>query len=446
MTAALLVLLVACEAPETEVYSSTGYVRVAIDTAVEGIAPADVASVRVGNVLALDLRAGDVLNVLIQGAPQPGPARIAVTPVDGEAVLLDAVIEFAPPLDPAFDRVVAFGASLTQGVMDAVATFDGTLDSPALVVARVLGAYMPQPQLVPGLFLPLGLEDVGDAPGCRSPNVVAHITGGMAETLPKLARPDGSGFGYEIGRVDPLITARNVAAGNYQLDDTVHGPDDSEIVQIFLGHLAFDPFGTFGEPPSLTQLDAIEALDPTLIFTTDMLGNDALGTGGNMTSPEQIAADLAILVPRLAATGAHVFLGDMPDVTILPGRIGAPDPNTSANIVLYNEALQAEADRFENVHVVPLFDATAEVATDGLLIGDETLHIGMRGGLLSFDGLHFSATGYGLVAQAFATSISEELGVELPPVNMPSILAASPHSPAAIRAAGREPDDCVPGG
>jgi len=440
-----LVLLVGCVAPEAPL-PSTGYVRVAIDTAAEGIDPADVAEVRVGGILALDLRPGDVLDVLVQGAPEPGPARIAVTPTGGDPVLLDAVVEYAPPLDPAFDRVVGFGASLTQGVMDAVPTFEGTLDSPALALARVLGAYMPQPQLVPGLFETLTLDDVGPAPACESPNVVDHITGGITDTLPRLARPDNSGFGYELGRLDPLLETRNIAAGNYQLDDVVHGPEESEIVQIFLGHLAFDPFGTFGEPPTFTMLDAIEALDPTLIFTTDMMGNDALGTGGDMTPPENIAADLAILVPRLAATGAEVFLGDVPDVTILPGRIGDPNPDTRAGVLAYNEALRAEADRFDNVHVVPLFDATEEVAEDGLEIGDTTLGIGMLEGLLSFDGLHFSAAGYGLVAQAFATEIGAVLGVELPPVNLPAIVEASPHAPAAIREAGREPDDCVPGG
>ena len=439
------VLLGACEA-EDVVLPSTGYVRLAIDTAAEGIDPADVEEVRVGGVLALDPIAGDVLDVLVQGAPEPGVARISVTAAGREPVLLDARIEYAPPVDPAFDRVVGFGASLTQGVMDAVPTFDGTLHSPALALARVLGAYMPQPQLVRGLFDPLTLADVGSAPGCESPNVVAHITGGITDTLPRLARPDSSGFGYEIGRMDPLLEVRNIAAGNYQLDDVVHGPDDSEIVQIFLGHLAFDPFGTFGEPPSFTMLDAVEALEPTLIFTTDMMGNDALGTSGNMTPVEDIAADLALLVPRLAATGAEVFLGDMPDVTILPGRIGDPDPNTSANILLYNEALRAEADRCDNVHVVPLFDATDEVAEDGLEVGDTTLDIGMLGGLLSFDGLHFSAVGYGLVARAFATEIGDVLGVELPPVNLPAIIAESPHVPAAVRENGREPDDCLPGG
>jgi lysophospholipase L1-like esterase len=404
--------------------------------------PGDVEDVQIGGVRALELRVEEVdgesfLSVLVQGAPEPGPATIVL---DAETLLLDS-FDYLPPADPAFDRVVAFGASLTQGVQDAVPTFEGTLGSPALALARLMGAYLPQPQLVPGLFDTLDIDSVGPAPECEASSVVTHITAGMASTLPKLAREDGSGFGYEVGRLDPVVQVRNLAAGNYMLDDTVHGPTESEIVQIFLGHLAFDPFGTFGEPPSFTQLDAIEALEPTLIFSTDFLGNDALSG----MAVESIEADLPILVTRLAATGAEVFLGDVPDITILPGRIGDPDPDTVGRIDEYNVALHREADRFDNVHVVPLAAATAELAADGISIGGESVGIRMFGGLLSFDGLHFSDTGYGLVAQVFADAISEELGIELPPIPLGSLFATDIHSPPAVRAAGRDPDACRPG-
>ena len=85
------------------------------------------------------------------------------------------------------------------------------------------------------------------------------------------------------------------------------------------------------------------------------------------------------------------------------------------------------------------FDSGDAVSIDG-----ESLDIGMFGGLLSFDGLHFSATGYALVAQVFADSIAEELGVALPPVDLPAIFAEDVHSPRAVRAVGRDPDACRP--
>ena len=446
LTAVILTAALAgCEAPLPS-GSSTGYYRVGFDVASEGFDPADIVGIDVGGVRALDLRIdGDSVDVLVQGAPDPGEASVVVTHADGSMDLLDQRFEYLPPEDARFERVVAFGASLTQGVMDAVPTSEGTLDSPALALARVLGAYMPQPQLVPGLFRPLALADVGPPPACSAPNVVAHITDGIAETLPRLARPDDSGFGYEMGRLDPRLEVRNLSAGNYQLDDTVHGPDASEIVQIFLGHLAFDPFGTFGEPSAFTQLDAVEALNPTLVFTTDLMGNDALGSGGGRTPPEQIEADLSLLVPRLAATGAEVFIGDMPDVTILPNRIASPDPRVTADIELYNAALHRQAAPYPNVHVVPLFAETARLAEEGLEIGEEHLDIRMLGGLLSFDGLHFSATGYGLVAQVFADSIAEVLGVDLPPVDLPGILSRDRHAPRSVLEAGRDPALCVSG-
>ncbi|MFZ5478296.1 MAG: hypothetical protein ACOZNI_16130 [Myxococcota bacterium] len=137
---------------------SSGYYRVAVDVAAAGIAPEDVAAVTVGGIAAYDLAAEDgLLAMTVQGAPSPGPAAIVV---DGTPVV---AFTYDPPIDAVFDRMVATGASLTQGIQSGVPSDHGALASPGAVVARQAGgvAAAADPRAGP---LPAG--DAGDA---RSP-------------------------------------------------------------------------------------------------------------------------------------------------------------------------------------------------------------------------------------------------------------------------------------
>ena len=216
---------------------------------------------------------------------------------------------------------------------------------------------------------------------------------------------------------------------------------------MFFGHTSLDPFGTFGDRPRRTQLQAIEELAPTVLVSFDLLWADALpATGAAMTGTEEVTRDLGILIPRLGATGAEVFLGDVPDVTGLPSRSVTQDPSEQAEVRQrigeYNAALAAAAEPFDNVHIVGLADALAEIREQGVRIGEEDLDLSMFGGLLSFDGLHFGTTGYGVLAQLFADAITAETGVDLPPVDLPHLLAEDIHSPTAVREAGGDPGAC----
>ena len=55
----------------------------------------------------------------MQGGASPGPVDVTLTTARG-ATTLAAAFTYDEPLDPRFKTVVAFGASLTQGVQNGV--------------------------------------------------------------------------------------------------------------------------------------------------------------------------------------------------------------------------------------------------------------------------------------------------------------------------------------
>lgn len=443
----LLLLLAACPAePELDLLTPpsgplSGYLPLSVDTAAAGVAPDDVLALHVGGIAVLLPEVVDGrVEGMFQGLPSAGPAEVVLTTAAGETTL-DQAFEGLPPVEGPFDRVVAFGASLTQGVQDGTPTYEGTLDSPALAVARQLGAWHPQPMLVPGLFPTLALESVGPGPECETENVPDFIASALTRVLVDLAYPNAGGLAYELGRLDPHLEVRNVSAGNFQVDDMLLGSSPSELPQNVLGSLSFDPYAEFGAPPRWTMIEAVERLEPSLVLCFDLLGNDALSDA----SEEDMALNLPPLVQRLAETGAEVFLADMPDPALLEGDLGNGGDESERTLLAaaFNAMLVAEADRWPNVHVVPLAAEADSFLEDGIEVDGHPLGMGLFGGVLSFDGLHFSSTGYALVADLFVREINATLGTDVPAVDVASVLARDVHSPDAVRAAGRDPEECT---
>ena len=443
----LFVLLGACVVPPAPALldppegSLTGHFDLRADLASTGLSADEVSAVWVGGVRALfpSEDADGWLRFMVQGAPEPGPANVEFETAGGR-VTLGQDFEYAPVSSPHFERVVSLGASVTMGVMDGVPTYEGVLLSPSLQMARSLGAYMPQPLLLPDLFPTLGLDMVGPAPDCETGNVEEFITGAIPQIMGKLAYPDGSGFGYEMGRADPFLEVRNIGVGGYQIDDVVSGPDTDELVQSVLGGFVYAPFMDFGERPETTMMEVVEQLEPSLVVSFDLLGNDLL-LG---RSPDRITQYLPAVIDRLAATGAEVFLADCPNPDILEGDFGGevPDEGGEELAEAYNAILRAEAARYDSVHVVPIKATSDEIVSGGLALGDDNYNLQILGGLISFDGLHFSDTGYALIAQAFVDEINAVLGTDMPDVDIVSVAADDIHSPDAVRETGREPSDC----
>jgi lysophospholipase L1-like esterase len=380
------------------------------------------------------------LSVLTQGSPNPGSVPIRLD-VAGQTILLPAEFTYLENADPLFDRVVAFGASLTQGVQDGTPTHDGVLDSPAMALSRSLGAYMPHPVLVSDLFPTLDLDSVGPAPECDAEDVADFIVASLPDVLSKLVDPE-DGPTYSLGRSDPDIVVRNLAAGNFLMDDMLLGPEGDEIVQNFLGGLSLDPTGDFMASPEITMIEAVEALSPTVIVSMDLMGNDVL----NRTPIAEVEPILPVVIQRLAETGAEVFLADMPDPDLLHGVINGSSTSGDDQVLAdqYNALLEEEADRYTNVHVVPLASNARALAKNGMWVEDQEINLHMLGGIISFDGLHFSATGYAYTAQLFVEHINAVLGTTVPDVDIVSVVQHDFHTPDAIRAAGRDPTACWP--
>jgi lysophospholipase L1-like esterase len=444
--------------------SMAGYYEITLDPTSLGLAPEAIDRVTVGGVAAYSLVAQDdgLLRLTIQGHPQPGEAEIIVHSGE-ESYVLESPFRYNPPLSAHFDRFVAIGASLTQGVQRGTPSYHGALMSPSAQIARQARAYHPLPLLKPGLFPQVDVEDIGDPPICAIPNVVSFVVASFAEILPKLSDPETDVPGYQFARIDPDITVYNIAVGSSMVSATLHGPGD-DIGASFLGHLVYEPYGAFLSPVEQSQMDVLESLEPTLVISTDLLGNDIIWgivaedeiNPDLSTSLEEIHADLILLLDRLAATGAQAFLATLPRPSMLPvtetkraqmladgftdvdERIDAIDAlATAANALLVEESA-----RHDNIHVVEIAARVLELETTGLQVGDEILTTHLFGGLLGLDGIHFTDTGYGLLANGFIEAINDTLGTDIPFVDLVEILAHDPESPTAIQEKGLDPSQC----
>ena len=94
------------------------------------------------------------------------------------------------------------------------------------------------------------------------------------------------------------------------------------------------------------------------------------------------------------------------------------------------------------MHLVPIASHVATLEVEGLPVGDQLLHTKPFGGLLGLDGVHFTNTGYALVANAFIMTINETLDTDVPLIDLAAVMATDPESPKAIQAAGFDPALC----
>lgn len=445
----------------------SGYFPVIINLAGTGLDPAAVTGVRVAGILAFGLepRADGRLKAMVQGAPDPGPAEVVVRTASGPTSLGPIFVYDAPGL-PAFRKVAALGASLTEGVQRGVPAFHGGLMGPAARVARVLGGYMPLPLLVPGLFPEITPADIGPPPECTVPDIVKFVEQRSAEVVPKLIHKDTKHFDYGLGRIDPTLAPRNVAVGGSLLGTVLNGPGKNDIGGNFVSHIVYQPEGAFNSPILHSQISLVEAMKPTLVLSVDLFANDVANgiIGGHGIDPARatpmttLGPEIDEIVKRLAATGAKVFLANMPRPSVLPVTEekrramvadGTPKAKVAALLAAVdqlakdaNARLAAQAGKYANVYVVDLHGAVEELAKNGLDLGGTHLTTDKFGGLLGLDGVHFSDTGYAVVANVFLKAIGRALGVKLPSIGLQAVHAQDPESPDALKAEGLDPAAC----
>lgn len=441
----------------------SGYQDLSIDLADLDLEPGAVTAARVGGILAYDLRPeGDTLTVTVQGAPEAGPATVQLWAGDAE-ITLEQPLTYAEPIDPRFQRLVVVGASLGMGVQSGVPNTHGQLHGPAAVLAAQLGAWVPPPLLVEGLFRQIEPEDLGPPPDCALPDITALAASAAAESMALMRDPDSGEFGFYHARIDPDIEVHNLAVGGSTVCDVVNGPGD--FGENFVSALVYEPYDALGETVSQSQLDVALALAPTAVVAFDMTGNDLIDMvlgetlDPSLATPEdEYTACLAEFM-GLADTGAEIWVANAPDVNALPygqqlarrlvsegtlssEEVAALQDEISAVVERYNGLLAEAAAPYPNVHLVDVHARVETIRAEGLVVGEETLAIGLLGGLLSLDGLHFSDTGYAMLADTVTAQIAADLGLELPEIDLEAVLAADPYSPDALRAEGLEPGAC----
>jgi len=443
--------LAACAGPGEVVVPATmpatGYAPITLDLSRTAWIPEDVTALRVGELPAYGLTVdGETLVGTVQGG-EPGEAAVVAT-IDGEAVDLGA-LTYEPPVDPLFDRFVMFGASLSQGTRDAVPTASSQLGGPGVHLARAAGAFFPLPLLADPLT-PMSVEDIAE--DCALPETVSFILSGIGDATSRLTDPETGEIDLSRARLTPEVVPYNVAIGNARMPAQRLGPTADPVAGM-IGRITLEAQGSdLFAPLTQTPLQRVLDLDPTLVVSIDLYGNDIIrpvfeqGDVDGIVPAADMATELAAQLDLLATTDAVVVLGTLPDVTLLPGlasNLPTEDEQALRALVeAYNDALRAEAEARPWLHVADLADAVGGYA-DGTTLGGQDLSLDPLGGLLSLDGLHFTDTTNALVAQVLADTLDEALGVALPPIDVAAVLAQDIRSPEALLQAGADPD-CVP--
>lgn len=88
------------------------------------------------------------------------------------------------------------------------------------------------------------------------------------------------------------------------------------------------------------------------------------------------------------------------------------------------------------MHVVDLYALVNEVIHNGVDVSGQHLSGKPFGGLLSLDGMHFSDTGYAIMANAYVDAVNSALGTSIAKVELVTVLANDPYSVEKLRAAG----------
>ncbi len=444
--------------------SMAGYFPVTLDLQPSGIDPATVERAWIGGVEAYDLQPdGPTLILTVQGAPTPGPARVELQ-IGETRHDLGPIFDYDPPLDPRLTRIAAIGASLGQGVQRGVPSVHGTLMSPPAQVARHMGGHMPLPMPVPDLLQQITIDDVGPPPACETPDVAEFIVDQASRALPRLVDPETRVLSAAQARVTAELLPFNISTGNSRVADVLRGPT-SDLPARILSHLVYEPEGDPLGPVMRSQLDVLDEIQPDIVLSADLYGNDLINGIVNSddidpdaNSPlEQLHLDLAATIDRLAMLDAEIFIGDLPRPSVLAraafrlaraeargerAEAEARIARIDADVEATNAELWRLAEQHPNVHVVALADRL-DALSDGRALAGVHFDVRRFGGLVGLDGLHFTDTGYALVAEAMVDTIAATLDIDIPPLDLDAVAAADPENPDALRAQGIEPLDCL---
>jgi phospholipase/lecithinase/hemolysin len=350
----------------------------------------------------------------------------------------------------------------------------------------------------------------------QQPNGLANLIAQQAKfaiTLPLIAPPGAppvlrlvsAGFppviesssGTTSGRDNGTQQATDLAVPGQNLDDLINRAptltpttDQDIITDLVLGY----PAGNTN-----TQLQEAVALKPSTIFlwigNNDALVADEAGSANTMTPLPNFSAGYAQLMTTLKATGAHLVVANIPDVTLIPymtpattvinyvaGKTGqsAADTGTALGLAdgdLVNaqglDDVEVELSAYQQgSSVKPLGDSDVLTAaervavqsivssynqaieqqvsaaggtlvdmhsyfaslTAGLTIDGQSATTAFLGGLFGLDGIHPTNTGYALLANQFIAATNTAFTLSIPPVDVDAVAKADPYFGNNIKA------------
>lgn len=409
--------------------------------------------VTVGGIATYDLDAGaQVITATIQGGTSPGPAEIVVTGSKGQLTAATA-FTYDPPLAHVPQSWVAFGASLTMGFQSLGLSPHSQTHSAAADITGAAGVYLGIP-----LFSPTALPELQTSDFDKQ---CVQTSGGLSFGAGALSDPASA-------RIDPtLMHPRNIAVGGSTVNDILNGGMETAVA--FQENIVEDPDiapNDIFNPPAESQIDRVVAFDPDVGMSTDLLANDVDGSvvASDDLHPELITPVatlqplLATITERLGKLHGQFFIATLPDLTFIPNVVAlrastiASGKETPASFDALVQQIQQATDQlnaalvaamapYPNLHVVDFHGEAETDLTQGIVVSGQTLTVAQFGGLLSLDGLHFTDTGYAVLANLFINTMNPVLGTHIPDIDLAAVLAEDPLSPDALRAQGFS---CVP--
>jgi hypothetical protein len=404
---------------------------------------------------------GDAVDFTVQGESQPGPQSVVLTDGEGSLTLSDS-LTYSANASPHFERVVGFGASLSQGTQSAGVTVDTQLQSPIVQVARQAGAFMPLALFRPDLLDGIRITDFDERCELKA-SVLELLSARLAEEgARKLTDREGV-VQVALARLDSTAVAQNVAIGGSKVSHVLKGPVGGSLVQSIFEHATWDltpGLEALLTAPAEHQIDRIVALRPTVLISADLVDNDLIAgvdlEGSSLTDLDKavpldaMERSLDDLFSRMDALGAPAFLANMPPLElsrdfsrklarlrekgIAAADISAWEKHVSEHTRKLNLLLSAQAKKRSWVHVVDLHEEVVVALRTGYYaVGKERLTLRPFGGLLSLDHFHFSTTGYAVLTNLFLREINSALGTRVPEMNLEAIHRVDPLAPANLR-------------
>jgi len=335
--------------------------------------------------------------------------------------------------DSLFRRFVAVGDSLSQGTWNVGTAADSQAWGLPAVLARQARAEF---------RLPL-LAEPGEPPQIWPPSRL------IGQSLSR------EGWGE---RLDPALEIDNFAVPGARLGDVVEltpgGLDTAHRPTQFksLVRRVLNPLHR-PDLEHLTQVDRAIAAQPSLVHVlagaNDILEN-FFHLSYDVTPPVVYARQWRRLLQRLLSeTDAPIVVVLVPMLVVAPAvqvhrRRARLLRRCEATIRAYNGIIAETAQRDDRVLVVDLNDGMLDAATDGIDVRGWDLPFKVRddrltlrppvgvpgqlwsGGLLSYDGLHPTMTGYAMLANGIIEGVNERFGLEVPLCDLAAVAAADP--------------------